>query len=116
MGTRYCAYPRSQTVHRIADKPDNGRHTSKLNPRFDLMNHSPTGFAWGYYGSGPAQLALALVADATGDDALAMRTYQRFKAEVVAHIEGDQWEMTAADIAERARKIDSTGRPRKEVN
>ena len=35
-----------------------------LDPRLDLANHSPTGFEWGYGGSGPAQLALALLADA----------------------------------------------------
>ena len=34
-----------------------------LNPRLDLWNHSPTGFEWGYGGSGPAQLALAILAD-----------------------------------------------------
>lgn len=32
-----------------------------LNPRLDLFNHSPTGFEWGYGGSGPAQLALAIL-------------------------------------------------------
>src|SRR5205823_6333568 len=32
-----------------------------LLPRFDLRNHSPTGFEWGYAGSGPAQLSLALL-------------------------------------------------------
>jgi hypothetical protein len=31
-----------------------------LDPRHDLYNHSPDGFEWGYHGSGPAQLALAL--------------------------------------------------------
>ena len=40
-----------------------------LPTRLDRRNHSPTGFEWGYNGSGPAQLALALLADATGDDA-----------------------------------------------
>ena len=35
-----------------------------LNPRRDLVDHSPTGFEWGYGGSGPAQLALALASDA----------------------------------------------------
>lgn len=35
----------------------NGR---ALDPRFDLRFHSPDGFEWGYGGSGPAQLALAL--------------------------------------------------------
>ena len=34
-----------------------------LSPRNDLFNHSPSGFEWGYPGSGPAQLALALLAD-----------------------------------------------------
>lgn len=34
-----------------------------LDPRLDLMNHSPSGFEYGYGGSGPAQLALAILAD-----------------------------------------------------
>ncbi len=34
-----------------------------LGPRLDLANHSPDGFSWGYGGSGPAQLALAILAD-----------------------------------------------------
>ena len=33
-----------------------------LDPRLDLCSHSPSGFEWGYGGSGPAQLALALLA------------------------------------------------------
>jgi hypothetical protein len=47
--------------------------------RLDLRNASPTGFEWGYGGSGPAQLALAILADATGDDDLALRLHQPFK-------------------------------------
>jgi len=35
----------------------------RLNPRRDLWNHSPSGFEWGYGGSGPAQLALAIYQD-----------------------------------------------------
>lgn len=34
-----------------------------LAPRLDLVNHSPAGLNWGYGGSGPAQLALAILAD-----------------------------------------------------
>ena len=41
--------------------------------------HSPTGFEWGYVGSGPAQLSLALLADALGDDERAQDLYQQFK-------------------------------------
>ena len=35
-----------------------GRRGSSIHPRLDLWNHSPTGFEWGYPGSGPAQSAL----------------------------------------------------------
>ena len=35
----------------------------KLPSRLDLANHSPDGLNWGYSGSGPAQLALAILAD-----------------------------------------------------
>lgn len=43
----------------------NGHEVAKparLDSRTDLFNHSPTGFEWGYGGSGPAQLALAILA------------------------------------------------------
>jgi hypothetical protein len=43
-----------------------------------IRNHSPTGFEWGYGGSGPHQLALALLMDATGDTDLAERLYSSF--------------------------------------
>lgn len=35
----------------------------KLSPKHSqkIRNHSPTGFNWGYGGSGPAQLALAIL-------------------------------------------------------
>jgi hypothetical protein len=52
---------------------------SPLDPRNDLFNHSPDGFAWGYGGSGPAQLALAILADCLGDDERAVRLHQTFK-------------------------------------
>ena len=55
-----------------------------LNPRNDLWDHSPDGFAWGYGGSGPAQLALALAADVLGDDQRAVRIHQQLKFELVA--------------------------------
>ena len=57
-----------------------------LDPRLDLANHSPTGFEWGYGGSGPAQLALALLADAVGSDRVALRLHQPFKWRFVAKL------------------------------
>lgn len=75
-----------------------------LDPRYDLRNHSPDGFQWGYGGSGPAQLALALVADATGDDQLTQRVYQRFKLQVVAQL-ASTWRLTAGEIADQAHQL-----------
>ncbi len=74
----------------------NGR---PLNPRLDLCNHSPTGFEWGYGGSGPAQLALAILADRLGDDRQALNLYQRFKWAVIAELpRKGGWTLTSRDI------------------
>lgn len=81
------------------DDAENGVVAQALPFRHDLRNHSPTGFAWGYGGSGPAQLALALCAHATGDDALALRVYQDFKVEQVARWPRDEpFEITRDDV------------------
>lgn len=56
--------------------------TRTLPHRLDLRSHSPTGFAWGYLGSGPAQLALAILCDVY-DDETALAHYQRFKEVVI---------------------------------
>jgi hypothetical protein len=48
-----------------------------------VRNHSPTGFNWGYGGSGPAQLALAILLEKAPLD-VAKANYQDFKFEYVA--------------------------------
>jgi hypothetical protein len=70
----------------------------RLKPRFDLRNHSPTGFEWGYGGSGPSQLALAILADHFGKDERALNFYQRFKWAVVAGLPYRGWILTSNDI------------------
>ena len=70
----------------------------RLNPRQDLWNHSPDGFEWGYAGSGPAQLALAILADHCGNNEKALNLYQRFKWEVIAELPHREWILTSADI------------------
>lgn len=68
-------------------------------PSLKLRNHSPTGFAWGYGGSGPAQLALALLLDWSGDEDLALRLYQQFKWEkVVRWPMEEDWSMKVSEI------------------
>jgi hypothetical protein len=68
-----------------------------LSPRYDLKRLSATGFEWTYEGAGPAQLALAMLADHLGDDARALALYERFMARVVAELD-NSWELNSADI------------------
>lgn len=76
---------------------DDGSFASVLNKRLDLRNHSPDGFNWGYGGSGPAQLALAILAHQMGDE-FALEHYQDYKREVIAMIDTEQFEIKAADV------------------
>jgi len=64
-----------------------------------LRNHSPTGFAWGYGGSGPAQAALAILLDFTDHEGDAKKYYMVFKRDVVAALP-DHWYVTTEQIAE----------------
>lgn len=98
------------TAHVTADdKP--------LNARFDLDNHSPNGFEWGYAGSGPAQLALAILADAIGAPMgkkppsgfehdsnkrlMAVRLHQDFKRQFIAGLARNlRWTITEKTVLE----------------
>jgi len=50
-----------------------------------IVHHSPTGFEWGYGGSGPAELALNILGVFT-DDRTAWRLHQDFKWEFIANM------------------------------
>lgn len=68
-------------------------------PSQALINHSPDGFSWGFAGSGPAQLALALLLDATGSKSKALTHYQEFKSKFVAAWPmGAGWFITRQEI------------------
>ncbi len=89
-----------------------------LRARFDLHNHSPSGLEWAYAGSGPAQLALALLADhfrtatatafpaGIGDD-LARAVYQDFKFAVVARLPRAGWTLTTQEIGQALCRLAS---------
>ena len=68
----------------------------RLDPRLDLRSHSPTGFEWGYGGSGPAQLALALAASRL-PDALAHAIHQHLKWTLVATLDRE-WDLAASGL------------------
>lgn len=56
-----------------------------LLPSLNVSSHSPDGFNWGYGGSGPAQLALAVMLEFLPiDDAL--RLYQEFNWDVIGRL------------------------------
>ena len=76
---------------------DNGESGS-LDPRHDVCCHSASGFDWGYSGSGPAQLALALAADVLGDDERAERVHQQLKFKLIGGLSAEGWVLTEERI------------------
>ncbi|MEZ4742317.1 MAG: DUF6166 domain-containing protein [Bdellovibrionota bacterium] len=85
---------------------ENADHEYLLNPRIDLKNHSPDGFEWGYGGSGPAQLAFAILADHLEDDGRAEDTYQRFKELVIAPLKDEAWVLTSQQVDRALKEIE----------
>lgn len=76
----------------------------------EICGHSPDGFAWGYGGSGVAQLALAMILNETGNPGLAQLRYIHFKDDVLANLPSDQgWKYTSDQLRkwlELAKEID----------
>ncbi len=69
-----------------------------LAQRTDLRQYSTSGFEWGYEGSGPQQLALAILADHFGDDSRALASHKVFMEVVVGVMRADQWTLTSEQI------------------
>ena len=63
----------------------------KLSPKKSqkIRNHSPDGFNWGYGGSGPAQLALAICLELFGSP----DRYQDFKWNYIANLPRENFDM-----------------------
>jgi hypothetical protein len=72
------------------DGGDTG-YAEPLNPRTDLARHSDR-FNWGYYGSGPGQLAVAILAHAV-NDGFAVAFGPAFKDDVISKLD-DEWTLT----------------------
>lgn len=78
-----------------------------LSPRHNLQNHSPYGFSWGYRGSGPAQLSLALLMEMFQDWDRVQRIYQTFKEVFIAQIpQHANWTADGADLYALALQIE----------
>lgn len=80
---------------------------------------SPTGFEWGYGGSGPYALALSILWDHTGKDP-GRRAAMHFKMDVVSQFNRERFELTATEVqawidANKAYLLESEDPPRPET-
>lgn len=69
-----------------------------LIPSLKFRRHSPTGFDWGYRGSGPSQLAFAIMLEVLPYWAAELM-YVRFRDDVLLHLDNDKWTLTDAQIS-----------------
>lgn len=73
---------------------------SPLAPRPDLLDGTSGDFEWGYDGSGPLHLALAILADHFGDDRRAIAEGGRFLRAYIATLSADRWSIAGEAITE----------------
>jgi hypothetical protein len=74
-----------------------------LDPRLELRDFQ-AGFEWGYEGSGPSQLALAILADHAGPEN-ALGGWKTFMQTVVSELEGERWRLTSDEIDRRRESV-----------
>ena len=90
---------------------EDGQRIAELDPHFEVINKSPTGFAWGYGGSGPAQLAFALLAAVIGTERASNPSlFQRYKFDVIGKLDKDKGFVITEDeikkwVRDREREI-----------
>ncbi len=77
-----------------------------LPERTDIKAISEDGFEWSYEGEAPAQLALAILADHTGNAERALRLCQPFMTYIVANFDNG-WEMTSGDVEDAVTSIEA---------
>lgn len=98
-------YVIQRTTQGVVCTVSGGAASSRPLPlRLDMWSHSPTGFEFGYGGNGPAQLALAILADCCGDEA-AVAHHQAFKWAVIARISGPVASLTATFVRDVVAQI-----------
>lgn len=79
-------------IHGLASTGDVwiGNKQIDLSRSLAVICKSPSGFAWGYHGSGPAQLALAILLEVCDNEQTALRLFQDFKRDIIAGFDTDQ--------------------------
>jgi len=78
---------------------DGDGHLTPLSPRWDLFDYCAGDFAWSeHHGGRTLQLALALLADATGNGQCALSLHEHFAAVLCADCPRDGWVMAEHEI------------------
>lgn len=96
VGARRFGALKPKDLVRLEVLPDGEYEELDPEPGLRLRHHSPTGFSWGYGGSGPAQLALAILLH-LNPVAVALAAYQAFKWEFVATWPAADFEVSLRD-------------------
>ena len=100
---RYVGETDGQTWWKVTVYGDEDGVPKSLDPCLHIRAHSPDGFAWSYSGSGPHQLALALLCHALKGHPdrfdLARKHYRDLVTEVITKMPIDQgFEIEAPEI------------------
>ena len=100
--------PQTKTVCYVIVRPDNGDHNDYVYELRHHKKHSPSGFEWGYLGSGPAELARCILIDyldlhdeaenATEWDRVPPLDYQEFKRKFIAGAAKEGFVLDATEI------------------
>jgi hypothetical protein len=72
-----------------------------------VVRHSPTGYEWGYGGSGPADLALSILTALGVPEAVAERWYQDFKWDFLAGLPREGGEVPVPTVRQWLRRHES---------
>ena len=65
---------------------------------FQQWRFSADGFEWGYDGTGPSQIAFAILVDHFKDEFKALKSYKIFRDQVLADCQEDEWEIESSQI------------------
>lgn len=87
-------------VYVVTEKIDGGLDREPLN---HLVLHSPDGFEWGYQGSGPADLALAILADFFGEQPTKAELDQGYFEITLEELKESDRTNTPGELLERKR-------------
>lgn len=75
-------------------------------PMTDLAQRkSPSGFEWGFGGSGPAALAHSILVHEFGADEAELLSFQDFKWAVVATLDYQGWTLTSPEIRQAVAQL-----------